>query len=146
MSKFWYLIRTASVRQGYKICRQGEKEDKPTELSKQEECIFEQAAFLWLSTEIWEQGRGNDVLIRCETGLWAAFCITLAKKRGERYPKVVDLSTQAPMCQLLLKVAQRSRKVGSHGLQFPDRNSMVPQRQHAKTGGLRPHLQGQKEM
>ena len=91
-------------------------------------------------------GRGNDVLIRCETGLGAAFCITLAKEGRERYPKVVDQSTQAPMCQLLLKVAQRSRKVGSHGLQFPDRNSKFPQRQHAKTGGLHPHLQGQEEM
>lgn len=87
MSKFWYLIRTASMRQGYKICREGEKEYKPTELSKQEECIFEQAAFLWLSTEIWEQGRGNDVLIRCETGLWTAFYITLAEKKGGEVSK-----------------------------------------------------------
>ena len=38
-------------------------------------------------------GRGNDVLIRCETGLGAAFCITLAKEGRERYPKVVDQST-----------------------------------------------------
>ena len=75
----------------------GGEEDKPTEFSKQE-CIFEQAAFLWLSTEIWEQGRGNDVLIRYETGLWAAFCITLAKKVGEGCPKVVDQSIQATMC------------------------------------------------
>lgn len=100
MSKLWYLIRTASVKQGYKLCRGaggGGEEDKPTEFSKQER-IFEQAAFLWLSTEIWEQGRGNDVLIRYETGLWAAFCITLAKRGGEGSPKVADQSVQAAVC------------------------------------------------
>lgn len=138
MSKLWYLIRTASVKQGYKLCRGagGGEEDKPTEFSKQER-IFEQAAFLWLSTEIWEQGRGNDVLIRYETGLWAAFCITLAKRGGRGVQKLqIKVYRLLCVCELPLKVAHRSSKVDLNGLDFPYRKCKDPSKAACWNGWL----------
>lgn len=114
MSKLWYFIRTASVKQGYKIWRgwKGRRANR----------IFQtRRMYIWTSclSMIKHRNLGTRQGKWCSNKVWDRLvsCILHypCKKRGRRSgPKVADEGTQATMCEVQLKV-------DLNGLHFPQK-------------------------
>lgn len=58
----------------------------------------------------------------------------------------LDQGIQATLCELLLKVTQRSREVDSNRQHFPHRKCKHPLKAEYLNRGLGPSFQGQEEM
>lgn len=99
MSKLWYLIRTASVKQGYKLCR-----GAGGGWGRQANRIFQTRTYIWTSclSMIKHRNLGTRQGKWCFNKVWDRLvsCILHypCKKGGEGSPKVADQSVQAAVC------------------------------------------------